>query len=397
MLVNFFKSKEFLESYKMSFMYRYNPKYELEMNNRVSGSIEKKPVYIYDHYDLYDLADTFRWKTCRKPLKFVVNLLLIKYAYLFINIIRLRKILLEEKPDILHVNNGGYPGAYSAIAMVIAARLCRIQRIVFVVNNVAQGYRSPERWLDYFFDRIVIDGVAVFVTGSQYAGQKLHENLGVSPLKITCIHNGISCRTITETREQVIRRLGLPENRLIFSVIAVLLERKGQIYLLQALTQFKETYNTTEMPFCIIEGTGTDEEILKQFVKEHGLEGDVCFISRELHIFNLINASDFIVLPSVENEDFPNIILESMSLGKPVIASDFSGIPEQIEHMKSGILVKPKDVSGLMNAIKIIADNKDLRITLGKNAKMRFDTLFTDTIAVRRYNELYRQMITEMP
>jgi glycosyltransferase involved in cell wall biosynthesis len=116
-----------------------------------------------------------------------------------------------------------------------------------------------------------------------------------------------------------------------------------------------------------------------------------------MQIFNLINASDFIVLPSIKNEDFPNIILESMSLSKPVIASNFSGIPEQIEHMNSGILVKPKDVSGLMDAIKIIVDNKDLRITLGKNAKMRFDTQFTEIIAIEHYQELYKHLIEEMP
>ena len=397
MLANFFNSKDLLESYNISFMYRYTPKYENGLNKRVSTSIEKIPVHIYDHYDLYNLADSIRWKIFRKPLKIIINLMLIKYVYLFVNIIKLRKIVRRTKIDILHVNNGGYPGAYSTIAMVFAAKLCGIRRVVFVVNNITQGYQSPERWLDYFFDRVVIRGVAVFVTGSQYAGHLLHENLGVPQSKITCIHNGIAGRAITETREQVIQRLGIPENRLIFSVIAILEERKGQIYLLRALKQFKDTYGNTGMPFCIIEGTGTDEKSLKRFVKEQELENNVLFIPHEIQIFNLINASDFIVLPSVKSEDFPNIILESMSLCKPIIASNFSGIPEQIEHMKSGILVKPRDVSGLMDAIKIIVDNTDLRITLGKNAKMRFDILFTERIAIKHYGELYKQLIEETP
>lgn len=397
MLANFFSSEDLLESYNVSFIYRYTPEYENGLNKRVSTSIEKIPVHIYDHYDLYNLADSIRWKICHKPLKIIINLMLIKYVYLFVNIITLRKILRRTKIDILHVNNGGYPGAYSTIAMVFAAKLCGIRRVVFVVNNIAQGYQSPERWLDYFFDRVVIRGVAVFVTGSQYAGHQLHEILGVPQSRITCIHNGIAGRAITETREQVIQRLGIPKNHLIFSVIAILEERKGQLYLLKALKQFKDTYGTKGMPFCIIEGTGKDEKLLKRFVKEQELENNVLFIPHELQIFNLINASDFIVLPSVKNEDFPNIILESMSLCKPIIASDFSGIPEQIEHMNSGILVKPKDVSGLMDAIKIIVDSKDLRITLGENAKMRFDTLFTDNIAIEHYGGLYEQLMEEMP
>jgi len=396
MLANFFNSNEFLESHNVSFIYRYTPEYENGLNKRIFTSFKTIPVQIYDHYDLYNLADATRWKIFHKPLKIIFNLLLIKYVYLFVNTITLWKILRRTETDILHINNGGYPGAYSAIAMVLAARLCGIRRIVFVVNNIARGYRSPERWLDSFFDRAVIRGVKVFVTGSQYAGHQLHENLGVPQSNITCIHNGIAGRVITETREEVIQRLGIPENSLIFSVIAILEERKGQMYLLQAIKQFKDTYGTTSMPFCIIEGTGTDEQLLKGFVKEQGLEKNVLFIPHEPQIFNLINASDCIILPSVKNEDFPNIILESMSLSKPVIASEFSGIPEQIEHMKSGILVKPRDVSGLMDAMRTIVEDKDLRITLGKNAKLRFDTLFTDKIAIGRYHELYQQLIEEI-
>ncbi|MDO8872372.1 MAG: glycosyltransferase family 4 protein [Methanoregula sp.] len=397
MLANFFNSKDIPESYDVTFVYRYTLEYENGLTKRVSASFEKIPVHIYDHFDLYNLADSIRWKIFHKPVKGIINLLLIKYVYLFVNILNLRKIIRRTKIDILHINNGGYPGAYSAIAMVLAAKLCGIRRIVFVVNNIALGYHSPERWLDYFFDRITIRGVAVFVTGSMYAGHQLHENLGVPQSKITCIHNGIGGRVITETREQVIKRLGIPENRLVFSVIAILEERKGQMYLLRALKQFKDTHGTSAMPFCIIEGTGADEKALKCYVTEQGLENNVLFIPHEMQIFNLINASDFIVLPSIKNEDFPNIILESMSLSKPVIASDFSGIPEQIEHMNSGILVKPKDVSGLMDAIKIIVDSKDLRITLGKNAKMRFDNEFTEKIAIEHYSELYKHLIEEMP
>jgi len=397
MLANFFNSKEFLESYNVSFIYRYTAEYENGLNKRVPASIEKIPVHIYDHFDLYNLADSIRWKICHKPLKIILNFLLIKYVYFFINIINLRKIVRKTKIDILHVNNGGYPGSYSAIAMVFAAKLCGIRKIVFVVNNIALGYQSPERWLDYLIDRVVIKRVAVFVTGSQYAAHQLNKKLGVPQSKITCIHNGITGRVITETREQVIQRLGIPKNCLFFSVIAILDERKGHMYLFRALKLFKDTYGTKEMPFCIIEGTGKDEKKLKHFVKEQELENNVLFTPHELQIFNLMNASDFIILPSVKNEDFPNIILESMSLCKPIIASNFSGIPEQIEHMKSGILVKPRDVSGLMDAIKIIVDNKDLRITLGKNAQMRFNNLFTEKIAIERYGELYKQLIEEIP
>jgi glycosyltransferase involved in cell wall biosynthesis len=396
MLVNFFGSNELEELFDISFAYRYSPEYEQGLNSRVTVPVEKTAVRLYDHYELYNRIDATFGKAFRKPLKIIVNLLLIKYIYLLLNIFTLRKMVRSKKIDILHINNGGYPGAYSTIAMVLAARLCGIRRIVYVVNNIAQGYRAPERWLDYLFDKGVIRGVARFVTGSRYAGEQLHRNLGVPEAKIQYIHNGIAPRTVTETRTQVIRRLALPEDRPIFSVIAVLEARKGQVYALKALEQFKETYRDSPVPLCIIEGTGVDEAVLKQYVRDHALEDDVRFIAHESRIFNLINASDIIVVPSIKNE-FPNIILEAMSLGKPIVACDYSDIPEQVEDMKSGLLVRPGDAAGLMHAIKKFLDNEALRTALGNNAKMTFDTQFTDKIATGRYVELYKQLIEEMP
>jgi len=237
----------------------------------------------------------------------------------------------------------------------------------------------------------------MFVTGSLYAGNALKNNLKVPSDKIVCIPNGIAPRNVTETREQVIQRLHLSDNRLILSVIANLEERKGHIFLLKGLKQLKDTYPNISMPVCVIEGTGPTEEILKTFVDKNDLKMDVLFIPHEEQIFNLISASDCIILPSVKDEDFPNVILESMSLGKAIIASNFSGIPEQIEHMKSGFLVKPGDISSLATAIKFMLDHPEKRNLFGETAKVRFEELFKDKIAINHYREIYHKLTEEIP
>jgi glycosyltransferase involved in cell wall biosynthesis len=397
MLANFFNDPELINTFQILFIYRWNPGYEEGYKRRVVNDIETIPVRLYDHYDLYNSIDTINWVSLHKPLKILVNLLLIKYLFLFLNTITLFRLIRKRHVDLLHVNNGGYPGAYSTISMVMAAKLCNITPIVYVVNNIAVGYRSPERWLDYFFDRAIIRWVTLFVTGSGYAAEKLQTTLNAPKDKIRCIHNGISPRSVSEMRDQVIQRLSLPDNRLVLSVIAVLDERKGHIFLLKALEEIKKTHHDNSMPFCIIEGTGPSEAFLKKYVGEKNLTNDVLFLSHEPQIFNLINASDCIILPSIKNEDFPNIILESMSLGKAIIASNFSGIPEQIEHMKSGFLIEPANIQSLTNAIKVIIEDPELRNRLGKNAKNRFEELFTDKNAVNQYCKMYHELIEKSP
>jgi len=401
MLANFFNNKEFRDSYDILFIYRWTPQYENGFKKRVPNQIENIPVRFYDQNDLNILLDSIPLSIVRKPLKFFVSTLIIsdfiRYLLLLLHGITLFRIVWGKKHTILHVNNGGYPGAQSTISMVFAARLCGITRIVYVVNNIAGGYHSLNRRFDYAFDRIVIRWVTVFVTGSLYAGNALKNNLKVPSYKIQCIPNGIAPRKVTETREQVIQRLRLPYNRLILSVIANLEERKGHIFLLKGLKQLKDMYPNISMPVCVIEGKGPTEEILKTFVDKNNLKTDVLFIAHEEQIFNLISASDCIILPSVKDEDFPNVILESMSLGKAIIASNFSGIPEQIEHMKSGFLVKPGDVSELAFAIKFMLDHPEMRNLFGENAKIRFEELFKDKIAINHYTEIYSKLLEEIP
>ena len=72
-----------------------------------------------------------------------------------------------------HINNGGYPAATSSYSMIFVAVILGIPKIIYVVNNMAEGYKNPMRWLDYPIDMFIKKKVTVFITGSDYAGKKL--------------------------------------------------------------------------------------------------------------------------------------------------------------------------------------------------------------------------------
>ena len=267
------------------------------------------------------------------------------------------------------------------MSAVFAARLAGIKRVVYVVNNVAFSYRSFKRWLDYPLDRFVAGTVSVFITGSEYARARLVHVLRLPFGKALSIHNGIQPRAVTEGREEVLRRLGVEQGRLLIAAVAVLEERKGHVYLLKALQRLiAEGYGAGIT--VIIEGSGTLLESLKAFVVEAGLSENVRFIGNEANVFNLLNAADVVALPSIADEDFPNVVIEAMCLGKVVIASRISGTPEQIAHMESGILVEPMDVHGLADAVRLAADDEHLRNRLGRNAADRFREKFSAKTAV---------------
>jgi glycosyltransferase involved in cell wall biosynthesis len=101
---------------------------------------------------------------------------------------------------------------------------------------------------------------------------------------------------------------------------------------------------------------------------------------------------DVLVFPSIANEDFPNVVLEAMSMGKPVIASRIAGTPEQVEDGVTGWLLEPGNAAAFAGKMAEFIRNEDLIVQMGTRARKRFAEEFTSEIAVARYLNLYQSL-----
>jgi glycosyltransferase involved in cell wall biosynthesis len=106
-----------------------------------------------------------------------------------------------------------------------------------------------------------------------------------------------------------------------------------------------------------------------------------------------MNALDVLVLPSVENEDFPNVVIEAMALGKPVIASRLAGTPEQVDQGVTGLLVEPHRADQLAGAMNDLLIDSQLRARMGVSAAHCFNNKFTSGKAVSNYMNVYKKLI----
>ena len=86
-----------------------------------------------------------------------------------------------------------------------------------------------------------------------------------------------------------------------------------------------------------------------------------------------MKSCDIFVLPTY-TEGFPNVIIESMACGCPIIASRVGAIPEMLENENGesyGVLIEPRSVNAIKESIEMLLDNQDLKKACGKNAKKR--------------------------
>lgn len=126
-------------------------------------------------------------------------------------------------------------------------------------------------------------------------------------------------------------------------------ERKGQRVLLDALEQLvKGDLPEAQVMFV---GDGPDEGMLRTTVRERGLEDHVTFCAFTREAEYAFERFDLTVLPSYR-EGLPNVLLESMSMETPVIASRIAGIPEVVRDGYTGYSVPPGDARALAAAIR---------------------------------------------
>ena len=142
---------------------------------------------------------------------------------------------------------------------------------------------------------------------------------------------------------------------------------KGQDLLLDAMILAKEK----KLPFksLIVGHAMKDEylEALKQRVTDSGLEEHIEFTGFVNSPRTLMQACDTIVLTTIE-ETFGLVLIEAMSVGVPVIGSDRGGVPEIIDHQRTGLLFKSGDSAELFNALSFLYQNQDKAKDYGKEA-----------------------------
>jgi glycosyltransferase involved in cell wall biosynthesis len=374
--------------FQLTFSYRYSSKYVEGLKKKI-----QKPVLEFPrNYPNFDDQSTYpKWIPRFFRSLLIRSWLLFGGPILFVyETLNLYKLFYKLKPEVLHVNNGVYPGAPSARAAIIAGKLSRIPLKIMVVNNLALDYRSIHRIMDYPVDYLVSKFTDIFVTGSHSAMARLVEILKLPSNKTTVIPNGISPPISSPVEKLQSQESHTDFAGTTFAVIGELVPRKGHIYLLQAILLLKNSGVIQPHKFrLLVAGEGPIFSELKDFVKENSLEELVFFLGYIDNFVELLPKFDVVVLPSIAFEDFPYVVLEAMSVAKPVIGTYIAGIPEQIDHEITGILVSPKNVTDLAQAIELLHTQPFMRKALGDKGKEKFLAHFTSVKAVDKYLELY--------
>ena len=175
--------------------------------------------------------------------------------------------------------------------------------------------------------------------------------------------------------------------------VARLVERKGLGDLIAAIASLERGRFELE-----ILGSGPDEQRLRDLAERLGVSREVTFagsVSRG-EIPGRYRDADIFTLASRE-EAFGNVFAEAMASGLPIVGSTVGGIPELVEHGKNGFLVPPREPRALAAAIRLLADNPDLRAEIGRRNRMQAEANLSWSRVTTRYLSTYNGVLRRAP
>lgn len=237
----------------------------------------------------------------------------------------------------------GYP---DAVAVAAIARLTGRPMIAKVHGsdvNVFTQEPARRRQICWALGRS-----AHVVAVSQALATRLEE-LGVDGRRIAVLYNGVDpSRFYPVPQPQARRELGYAEEDRIILFVGNVQASKGCMELVQAFAKLRQRVPRLKLVFV---GAGPQQKALASECSTLGMAGDVTFAGRLAHdqIVRWFGAADVFCLPS-HAEGVPNVVLEAMACGTPVVATRVGGIPEVLPAY-AGVMVPPKNVDALDEAL----------------------------------------------
>jgi glycosyltransferase involved in cell wall biosynthesis len=306
--------------------------------------------------------------------------------------IRVRKdvvaLLKKEKIDIIHTH-----GTRATSNLISPSKKLQIP-IVYTIHGWSfhDDQKPLVKYLRILSEKYLTSKTDINIAVSQ---SNLLSGLKVIPkLKGIVINNGIDLNKFDKQKKfkNIRQELKIPVSVQLLIFIARFTSHKQPLSLLKA---FAEALKTNPDLHMLMVGEGDEKDIALTLVKEMSIEKNIYFLPFRDDVPDLLAAADIFILPSLW-EGLPIGLLEAMSMGKAVIATNVDGTSEIIRNNENGLLIEVDNlVKSLTHAIVNLASDKELRNKLSANALQTISEKFNAAVMTRAIEDVYKKLISK--
>lgn len=321
---------------------------------------------------------------------------------------RTKDLIVKEKPDVAHLHNIYHQLTPSIIPILREARIKVILTLhdyklicpsYLMINRegICNQCKGKYFWKaaknrcqdNSFFKSIILsfeaywhawvksyEAVDLLLSPSQFLADIIFQNR-LKNQKIYVLHNGIDIRRYEPT--------GKDEDYILY--FGRLSKEKGIETLLTAYRQ----YISTSFSLKIV-GTGPLESVLRTKYPEV----EFCGYKFGDKLKKIIDECSFVVVPSEWNENCSMVVLESMAMGKPVIASRVGGLPEQVEDGETGYLFEMGQINDLGEKMERLIVQRGLRRKMAYKARKKVEKEYSLEKHCSQLLKIYKEILMEI-
>ncbi|CAM3322961.1 MULTISPECIES: glycosyltransferase family 4 protein [Paenibacillus] len=221
--------------------------------------------------------------------------------------------------------------------------------------------------------------------------------------KCHLVHNGVEIKPFRaeerqSIRERIRRELGTPQEAEVMAIIGQIAPWKRQEDAIEALSRF---FREGRQAYLWIVGEAKFRQenedyltSLKEKARSLGLEQHVIFTGFREDVLEICCGADLLLLCS-DREPFGRVVIEAMSQGTPVVGTRGGGVPEIIEHGKSGLMYETGNIDELKHNIRLLLDDPQNRAMLSRGGQERAEERFSIMQTSHRVELIYQQLLTK--
>lgn len=287
-------------------------------------------------------------------------------------------------PDIVHIQSNSGFGFFEKSWIALLAKLLRRKTIFhFHGGYMREWYGQSSRIVQAMITKCALINDRIMTGSPQMRETWLY--IGIPAEKIIYIGNAVNLpkEVIKESHDHIS----------ILFLTRVVLE-KGVIELIDAFLILQKTFNNLKLR--IVGADTNDTPLVKKYLENNDLNHLIDYVgpvSDEQKHQEYLMADIFAFPTYVEDQSYA--VMEAMSYGLPVVASNVGGVPSLVKDSENGLLILPRNVDSLRTGIEVLIRDIEMRNNLGRNARRTIEREFTWNVRSQEIVSLYQNLLIE--
>ena len=287
---------------------------------------------------------------------------------------------IKERPTIVH--------SFLFRANIISRIAAFLSGVPVTISSVR--VMGGEKRYYHVIERLTAFMVDHYAVVSEQVKKHIVAKAGVPENKISVIYNGVASEGSSPSgKTSLMNCPGLNPGDMVVMTAGRLHRQKGYDFLIQAIGQVQRSFPAVKL---LILGEGEEENSLKRLADSLDLTRKVIFTGLCPDPGSLLSRAELFVLAS-RWEGLPNVLLEAMAAGKPVVATEVGGIPELVVQGVTGVLVPPQDVQALAHAIEGLLGDERRAQAMGAAGRERVGQHFSIAAMIEKTENLYHELL----